>query len=301
MVHEEKVFTPLMSDRTAIACTVFLLGACGLSVYFELSWIIICLRLCFGFAIIWLARFLHTIPWLYIWFMVYKKDVATMANHWAEDRDLILLQRFIIGAYMLCASLFFYSCLLGYTMTQEELMEITRQPEWVYTFLPVKLLEYAGYVYALIALVVFVANTHVIFYRNTPTQNGVLMFCKECVRLGAQLGTGLVFSVGITGHLTASTPLCKTTMLANFVNTYSPFGQGYGYDIGTTAPHFCDIHLKSVPGYHSQDHIHPKTGNLDTLSVHRWIKENIREVRHNVSVGNLQTMNIDPTRISKYK
>ena len=273
------------------------------------------LRALVGFIGIGGAVAVSNIPSVKKLMLIVQEDDRTIAAHWAQDADLVKLTwglraGYLISVLTVLAGVYMLVTLdlpamheLSLSLIRDGVDNDTRIDQihsWLQARTSVRLVSLSFLLYFVTSTIQFVAACHIIFFRNNPVRVGIIAFCKECYKYS----TPIIAASGITGgtatSLMASSPLhFKATVATNFMNTYGPFAQGYGFALGTSTPHIRDMYLRELPNYNPQDLIGP--GNiLDSEKQDEFVDQNIGTIRKKFSTLQLQTMGIDPPMISKY-
>ena len=124
------------------------------------------------------------------------------------------------------------------------------------------------------------------------------IICKECYKFGTKAAAvGLPIAVDVNVGMAASPLMFKSTIPTNFINTYFPWSQGYGYPLNTCITQTRDVFLSELPNYNPRDLLGPDY-ILDSEKQDTFIRENIGQIRKKYSLVQLQTMGIDPPVIT---
>ena len=278
------------------------------------DWTLVLIRALYGFMSLGLALMIKRIPSVQNVLLTMEEDQRTIANHWAQDRDLIQLTWCLRAGYLLFALSIVVSIVLWFQYDMPKLqifaLELYQSPcntghqdkilQWLYN---TKAFPFFVFGYTLVYLtlaVQFVATCHIILYRNTPTKMGIKVFCQECYKHGS-----IAFAVGVPVFGTASVLMASSPMffpansVTNFVHTSFPGFNGYGFPTGTVTPQIRNTFLQELPNYNPWDHIGPDK-ILDAQKQDNFIRENIVPIRKKFGLGQLQTMGIDPPIVSNY-
>lgn len=279
------------------------------------DWTLVLIRALYGFMSLGLALMIKRIPSVQNVLLTMEEDQRTIANHWAQDRDLIQLTWCLRGGYLLFALSIVVSVVLWFHYDMPNLqvfalelyyetpLDIGRQEkllQWLYN---TKAFPFFVFAYILVYLTItvqFVATCHIIFYRNTPTRMTIKIFCQECYKHGSIAFALSVPVVGTGSVIMASAPMFfPANSITNFVHTYFPGFNGYGFPSGTLTPQTRNTFLQELPNYNPWDHVGPDK-ILDPAKQDKFIRENIGQIRKSYSVAQLQVMGIDPPMVSNY-
>ena len=224
------------------------------------------------------------------------KDSETIANHWKQDKDLRVVNLFLI----LSRWFSLFTLLFGGYFLKDFFQSYT--PEMLAPFKVITLQEFLlmpGPFCIIVAFLLwFLTNiielyyTHdIIFYRNTPTMYKVANFCLHCVKKGGLTVAGATAAGCGVLEVTSTSYLLETTYVGNLWQTYGPTGRGFGF--ANQVVHHKHAYLQACPSYNPSKLMN-KQYIITQEAQDAFIRAYSDEVYRNTTVGQRQLTGINP-------
>jgi hypothetical protein len=236
---------------------------------------------------------------------IMAEDVKTMQSHWEHDWDLRYTTYVTRTLYVLSILSWIAGIILVFNVPEDVMVLVMSgcMPDvekwfWNSPFAYAWMMSSALFI--LSAIIEWIGNLHIIFFRNNPVRSALTALCKVCYEVSGKVVIGASAGGTIAYQLLAVIPGVEITPALQVLQKYGPFNAGYTFELGSSLPSMRNRLLLHVPGYNPWDLVDPETSVLDTRLQDKWIQDNIGQVRTHCSTTSLQAMQIDPKPFSRY-
>ena len=234
--------------------------------------------------------YLKTFPYIQDKLKIFKEDQLTIADHWKKDKDLIIITYicrflYLIGISILCYFLSYIRSLE--TEFLKVLLSGGKNIEELLLPWHMEILLFVGCSLILCGLLLtFIAETHIIFYRNTPVKAKILHGYINCAKTMAVIaGVGIPIVDGVSNSF-----VVQPNLLTNTYQKSVPWGRGYGYE--STFDMIIDDSLKSSSIYDKAEFIDVNTKNFSIKKANVFVENNKEYLTKELSVPSCLTLGL---------
>ena len=216
--------------------------------------------------------YLKRFPYIQNKLKLFKEDQSTIETHWKKDKDLITITYICRGFYLVGLLFILFSLVYIKSLEKKVLNLFLSGGKNIGDLLVpyyVESIFYLGFILILCGLLVtFIAELHIIFYRNIPVKAKLIQGCVSCAKtLVITGGIGLPLIDGASNSF-----IVEPNSLTNSYQKNVPWGRGYGYN--STIDMCIDDALKSATVYDKNKLIDPTTGNFSMNKANLFIQSN---------------------------
>ena len=205
----------------------------------------------------------------------YLKDQRIIEGHWANDLDLVYIRYFYRSCWFISflIGLYLYYRFGNLSPVDSYCFAFGLRPRWSSEF---NFLFHLFFGLIFLGLFVkFLAETHIIWYRNTPVDYKFISNCASCAKV--LLVTGVIGGCYIDGR--SSSPVLPPSYLGNLYQIY--LGRGYGFD--TSKAFLKNEALGNFPGYDPKK-LMDGSYILTQTSIETFVEQNKPRLRQDLDL-----------------